>query len=145
MKVHQPSSALQSARNFWDKQTSNHTHHLNCLRPKCPLRKDLIQTQLESGHVQICLMNQSGKKFSKEAGLEGKTIDRWEENQHESPPGFFLYAPNSISGNMLYILTLSQGYHMDPAPQPCSLFIDISSPPTPHAKRLPGVTDFFSF
>lgn len=89
-------------------------------------------------------MNQSGKKFSKEAGLKGKTADQWEENQHWSPPAFFLYAPNSISRNMLYIQILSQGYIVDPAPQPCSLFVDILSHPH-HAKKLPGVTDFFLF
>lgn len=31
------------------------------------------------------------------------------------------YVLNSTSGNMLSILTLSQGYSMDPASQPCSL------------------------
>lgn len=121
-----------STRNTGDKQTGVHTHYLNSLGLKSLMGKDLLQTQLESGPVQTCLINQSGEKASKEAGLEGEIMDQLKEKQPWSPPdelGFFLYVLNSTSGNMLYILTLSQGYSMDPASQSCSFFIAL--PPAP--------------
>ena len=109
-----------------------HLQHLNCLGYKSPVGKDLIQPQLEPGHVQTCLINYSGGKASKEAGLDREITNQLKEKQLWSPPselGFFLCALNSISGDMVCNITLFQGYNVDPEPQTCSLFIDI--PPTP--------------
>ena len=77
-------------------------------------------------------MNYSGGKASKEGGLDREITNQLKEKQLWSPPselGFFLCAINSISGDMLYNVTLFQGYNVDSEPQTCSLFIDI--PPTP--------------
>lgn len=96
MRVHKPSNVLQSTRNIWDKQTGVHTHHLNCLGPKRPMGKDLLQARLEPGHDQTCLMNQNEEKASKEAGLEGEITGQGEL-------GFFLSVLNPISGHKLHI------------------------------------------
>lgn len=86
--------------------------------------KDLIQTQIESDHVQTCLINQSEEKASEEAGLEGQTMDQLKENQPWSPPGelgLLPLCPKFHLWEYTLYLTLSQGCNMDPAPQLSSL------------------------
>lgn len=74
-------------------------------------------------------MNQNEEKASKEAGLQGETMDQLKEKKPWSSLGElgFFYVLNSTFRNILYILTLSQDCNMDPAPLPSSLFVDSSS------------------